>query len=84
MHLTSVSKKLGQGIIVYYYCGLSRFFETDVTYVLSQAFAQLRLGSMLTSVVLNKLLTRYTWGVLNGADCHFRQLIKWLLIIGLK
>ena len=31
MHLTSVSKKLGQGTVVYYYCDSSQFFfETDV------------------------------------------------------
>ena len=27
--LTSVSKKLGQSAVMYYYCALSQFFETD-------------------------------------------------------
>ena len=28
--VTSVSKKLGQSTVVYYYCTMSHFFETDV------------------------------------------------------
>ena len=35
LHNVCFKKKLGQSTVVYYYCDLSHFFETDVTYVLS-------------------------------------------------
>ena len=50
-------------------------------YVLSQAFAQLWLGSMLTS--FDRVRMGCAWaGAPNGADHHFRQLIKLLLASG--
>ena len=38
LKITSVSKKLGQSAVVYYYCALSQFFETDVTISCVQMF----------------------------------------------
>ena len=65
--VTSVSKKLGQSPIVYYYCALSRFFETDVNWSTVGWHYKLCLSRhCLLFLYLTFILTFFTGGALHN------------------